>query len=168
MRPSWAPFGQPEVGQLQDAVAGQQDVLRLDVPMDNFLLVSAPGRCERLAHQRRGFAPWNRPLLQAVGQRLALHHLGGHDQVVIEFEGVQQGHNVGVYQAGTHPHLPQEPVGLLLPVLPRLRKGTEKLNALRPRILHAVLNAVVESLRHVKEFIPGVRLAEFESHPEVS
>ncbi len=106
-------LGQPEVGDLDPAVVGDQHVLRLDVAVDQPRPVGrAEGREHRL-HQRQRPLRRHRALLDdGVPQGVAgdqLHHdeQGAVDGLVLAL--VVDRHDVGVRQSGGRPRLAHEP-----------------------------------------------------------
>ncbi len=103
--------GDPEIGDHRLAFI-EQDVFRLDVPMDDVLRVRVPqgggdisGDTERLLNGEL-FLP-----RQPVAQRFACHVRHDVEQKPVRFTGVVQRQDVGMIQPGGDLHLTQKPIG---------------------------------------------------------
>ena len=102
----------PEVGDQGAAVFGQQQVLRLDVPVSHALVVCVLEGLGRLPRDPERFL--HRELLlppQPVPQRLALDVRHGEPEVAGGLARVVNGEDVGMLQACGELDLPLEPVG---------------------------------------------------------
>ena len=64
---------EPEVEHLDRAVAAQLDVRRLEIAVNDPLLVRSGERLGDLSRNRQGFGERNRPLRDAIGQRRPFH-----------------------------------------------------------------------------------------------
>src|SRR5437762_11846548 len=71
-----AQLGQSEVEDFQPAVGGDEQVLRLEVPMDDALLVRGRQRPRDLLRIVQGFPLWNAAGTEQHAQRLSLEQLG--------------------------------------------------------------------------------------------
>ena len=110
--------GQPEVGDLDPAVVGEQDVLGLHVAVDHPGLVRGGQRGqhrvehgERLGRRHRGF------LADQVAQGVAGDVLHGQEQRAVVVALVEDGHHVGVGEPGRGVRLADE-AGRELVVVP--------------------------------------------------
>jgi hypothetical protein len=101
---------QAEVGQLDRPFGRSQDVLRLDVTMNDPLLV---GVAQRQAQLRRHGDRLGQVGRRPAEERLAVDQL--HDDVglAVDFAGVVDGHDVGMVEAGRQAGLVQQPLAVI-------------------------------------------------------
>ena len=105
----------PEVGELHGPVAGEEDVLGLDVAVDHPLRLGVGQGAADLGADAGGLGGRQRPLApDARLEVLPLHEL--HDEVgaLVVLAPVEQVHEVRVRQAGHQEGLAAEPLGVLL------------------------------------------------------
>ena len=103
--------GDAEIGQQRPAVAVDQDVARLDVPVDEALPVGVGQRLGDLGDQADGFLRGRAALGDAVGQTAALDELG-HDEARVAVPAhVEDRHDAGMFQPCHSTSLGHEPLG---------------------------------------------------------
>ena len=106
--------GQPEIGDVRLALLVQQDVGRLEVAVDETLLVGIVYRLGDLPGQLGGPDEWQPFRAQNLGQRLSLdvlHHHVGH--AVIVKADVVDGHDRRVFEPGDGAGLDEETLHFL-------------------------------------------------------
>ena len=103
-----AQFHQPEIEDLHMAVDRQHQVLRLEIPVDDALVMGGGEPIRHGRGQLRCLTPGHGPCGHAPPQRRALHQL--HHQVgkALMLAGVEDLHHVGVGQGGQSVDLPLE------------------------------------------------------------
>ena len=104
--------GDPEIGHHAAAVMGEQDVLRLHVPVDDALLVGVLQRPRGLPRdaQRLPAGPSALPL-ESVPHRLALDVRHGEPETPCRLARVVDRNDVGVLQPGRELDLAKEALG---------------------------------------------------------
>jgi hypothetical protein len=108
--------GQPEVADLGRAVGGQQDVARLQIPVDDPARVSRLGGPGQRGHQRGGLSGRLGRARQLPGQAASLEKLHGEVRPALVVAHIVDPHDVLVPQAGDH-------LGLALEARPLVRAG---------------------------------------------
>src|SRR5262245_28195395 len=100
-------FPEPKVEQLHLAIRRQHDVRRLQVPVDDSLLVGSLERVDDLCGDREGLIdvdPWSRRVRrladQAFGKRLAVDELEGEELRAIRFVETMNRGDIGMIQGG--------------------------------------------------------------------
>ena len=93
------PFREPEVEELRAAFR-QHDVLRLEIAMDDVLLMRLVQRVHDLARDLQGVVEWQRSTRESIGERLALEVLEDEIPHAVLFPDVVKRADVRVVQAG--------------------------------------------------------------------
>jgi hypothetical protein len=104
--------GDTEVGYEGRAVFGEKQVLRLDVAMDDAVVVGVvhrpgglDGNAERVVHRKLALAA------EPVAQRFPLDIGHGEPELPGRFPGIEDRQNVGMLEPGGEADLPLEPLG---------------------------------------------------------
>jgi hypothetical protein len=95
--------GEAEVEDADAAVAGDEDVVGLEVAVDEAGVVGGGQAGAGLAHDRHDLAPRPRLLLEPGAEGLAVDELHGEEHAVGVGADVVDGDDVGVRQAGRGP-----------------------------------------------------------------
>ena len=119
-------------------VAGEEDVLRLEVAMDDAALVRRGQPARELRAEVERAARRDGPFANPRAQRLAFQQLGD-DVALLAFDAdVVDGQNVGMVEHPRRPRLLLEPSQRLGVVDQRARQHLDRHVALQPRVLRTV------------------------------
>ncbi len=102
-------LGQTEVQHLHDAGGRDLDVGRLQIPVDDALLVGRVQRVGNLARDRQRVSQGERPARQSIGQRLTLDELEHQSRTAIDVLEPVNRADVRVIQRRQHASLVLEP-----------------------------------------------------------
>ena len=108
-------LGDAKVGDLHPALLVQQDVLRLDVAVDDALLVGELQRLADLRHDDQRLLGASLPALQQLPQGHAVHELHQQVGIAARLAEVIDGDDVRMVEPGQRPRLAGEALGKLRP-----------------------------------------------------
>ncbi len=103
------PFGNAKIGEMGLVVVVKDDVVRLDVSVNNVLLVGVAQSARNLANDIHG--PWQRHAVSNPRHQVAaLHERHGEKVKLANGFHEIEGHNIGMFQGGHHAGFPLETV----------------------------------------------------------
>jgi hypothetical protein len=150
-------LGQAEVGDLGDTVGVQQDVGRLQVAVDDPLLVRRVDGAGQGLHQPGGVPGRQRRALEALRQAAAVHILQGEVRAAPGLADLEDLDNVGVLQPGHRLRLPPEAGQVLLPGVGARQEDLEGHDAAEGHLPRPVDHAHAAATEFFQHLIAGHR-----------
>ena len=162
-------LGDAEVGNLHPALFVEQDILRLDVPVHDALVVRVLQRLADLRHDGQSFLRRHPPAPEQLPQGQAIHEL--HQQIIAPLHLAKIIHrdNLRVIEPGQGARLALEPLGELGITLLFRRQELQRHQPIQPRLARLINRAhaaatekandleVREKLRHLGYGKRGLR-----------
>ena len=145
-------LGDAEVRDLHPALLVEQDVLRLDVAVDDALLVRVLERLADGRHDHQRLLRRQLPRLQQLPQAHAVHKL--HQQVIeaVGLAEVIDGDDVGMVEPGQGLRLAREPLGKARVFLLLAGQDLERHKAVEPRLARLIDHAHAAAAQAFENF----------------
>ena len=153
-----------EIGELDDAAGGDQDVGGLDIAVNHAALVRERQRRQDLVDVTDGRRDLDRPVAQRLFQADAFHQFQDHDQAVFDAQGGVERRDVGMLEAGVDFDLAQKAVGQRGVLVQIGEDDLHGLLAVREQAAHAEDLAHAAAAQNAGDLIIAEDIADLNGH----